>query len=84
MLARVEEVGDEFVFHFEKSAADAFRVRPDGTVDIKVDGEEPASEGAEPKVTRRKYTLEELLEGMTAENLHPEIDWGPPVGREFW
>lgn len=29
-------------------------------------------------------TLEWLLEGITAENVHPEIDFGPPMGREFW
>ena len=31
-----------------------------------------------------KYTLEELLDGMTPKNVHPEIDWGPPVGKEIW
>ncbi len=33
---------------------------------------------------RKKYTLEELLEGMGEENLHSEIDWGEAVGREQW
>jgi antitoxin component of MazEF toxin-antitoxin module len=28
-------------------------------------------------------TLEELLAGITPENLHPEIDWGPDVGNEI-
>jgi len=31
-----------------------------------------------------KYTLEELLSGITEENRHPETDWGPPVGKEIW
>jgi hypothetical protein len=29
-------------------------------------------------------TLDELLDGITPENLHPEIDLGPPVGKEVW
>lgn len=29
-------------------------------------------------------TLDELLEGITAENLHEPFDWGPPVGKEVW
>ncbi|MEX1104246.1 MAG: AbrB/MazE/SpoVT family DNA-binding domain-containing protein [Dehalococcoidia bacterium] len=29
-------------------------------------------------------SLEELLARITPENLHPETDWGPPVGREVW
>ena len=31
-----------------------------------------------------KYTLDWLLEGMDEENLHGEVDWGKPVGREPW
>lgn len=27
-------------------------------------------------------TLEELVAQITPENRYPEIDWGPPVGRE--
>jgi antitoxin MazE len=29
------------------------------------------------------YTLAELLEGITPENRHPEMDWGPDVGKEI-
>ena len=35
-------------------------------------------------VQRRKYTLDELLEGMTSFNCHPEVDMGKPVGNESW
>lgn len=31
---------------------------------------------------RKRYTLEELLKGVTPETVHPEIDAGPDVGRE--
>jgi antitoxin MazE len=33
---------------------------------------------------KKKYTLEELLDGMTKEHLHSEVDWGDPVGKEQW
>jgi antitoxin MazE len=29
------------------------------------------------------YTLEELVAGITAENVHGETDWGEAVGREW-
>jgi antitoxin MazE len=29
-------------------------------------------------------TLAELLAEVTPENRHAEVDFGPPVGREFW
>ena len=32
----------------------------------------------------RKYTLAELLKGVTKDNLHKETDWGDPVGNEIW
>jgi len=35
-------------------------------------------------VKRPRYTLKELLAGITPENLHGEVDWGPPMGREVW
>jgi antitoxin MazE len=52
-------------------------------------------EGAEIDVTvvdgalllrpcRREYSLKELLDQITPENLHEETDWGKPVGRESW
>jgi antitoxin MazE len=34
--------------------------------------------------TKPEYTLQELLKGVTKENVHPETDWGKPVGKEFW
>lgn len=30
-----------------------------------------------------KYTLQELLDKITPENLHPEYDYGKPVGKEI-
>ena len=32
---------------------------------------------------RRRYRLEELLEGMTPEAMHEAFDWGPDAGREI-
>jgi len=33
---------------------------------------------------RRRYVLKELIDGVTEENRHPEIGWGPPAGNEVW
>jgi antitoxin MazE len=32
----------------------------------------------------KEYGLEELVQGITAENQHTETDWGPPQGAESW
>jgi antitoxin component of MazEF toxin-antitoxin module len=34
-------------------------------------------------VRKRKYTLEQLLEGVTPENKHAPVDWGPAIGKEI-
>lgn len=34
---------------------------------------------------KQRPTLEELLAKVTDDNIHGEVDWGPPVGKErFW
>jgi antitoxin component of MazEF toxin-antitoxin module len=38
----------------------------------------------QPSGSDRKPTLEELVRAVTAQNRHPEIDWGQPVGKEYW
>lgn len=31
-----------------------------------------------------RYSLDEMLESVTPDNLHGEIDTGAPLGREIW
>jgi hypothetical protein len=33
--------------------------------------------------SKRKYSLAELVRGVTKRNRHPEIDFGPPMGKEL-
>jgi len=33
---------------------------------------------------RKKYTLDELLEGMTPDNFHKETETGYVLGNEYW
>jgi antitoxin MazE len=37
-----------------------------------------------PYLTKRASDLNEMLEQVTPETLHGEIDFGEPVGREIW
>ena len=32
----------------------------------------------------RRYTIAELVEGITPKNRHVDIDWGTPTGTEVW
>jgi antitoxin MazE len=31
-----------------------------------------------------RLSLEELVKGITPENIHGEVDWGEPAGNEIW
>ena len=31
-----------------------------------------------------RLSLEDLVEGITPENIHGEMNWGAPVGNEIW
>jgi antitoxin MazE len=42
-------------------------------------------EGVLLKAKRKmRYKLDDLLAGVTPENVHPETDWGAPRGKEAW
>ena len=36
------------------------------------------------KPDKKKYTLDDLLAGMSLDHVHSEIDMGQPVGNEIW
>ena len=36
------------------------------------------------KPVKKKVALRDLLARVTPENLHEEIDWGKPRGKEVW
>ena len=58
--------------------AEASQLKPGVEVDIR------ASAGRIVLTASPAPTQDELLEGITADNLHPETNWGPPVGKEVW
>jgi antitoxin MazE len=35
-------------------------------------------------VTAQRITLKSLLAKVTPGNIHPETDWGRPMGKEIW
>jgi len=35
-------------------------------------------------IAKKEYSLEELLKGVSENNLHSEFDTGEPAGKEIW
>jgi antitoxin MazE len=77
---RILQSGDDVALVIPRSVADAARLEPGGVVDASVqDGKLIVAPADRPR-----YTLEELLAGVTDENRHGEISTGPAVGEEVW
>jgi len=51
----------------------------DETVDVREEGGRIV---IEPVRSTKEYDLAQLLAGITPENLHAEVDFGPAVGKE--
>ena len=80
MQTRVSEIGGELAVVIPASVA------ADAEIAANTDVEVTAENGAVivRPAARGKYSLQELLSHVTAENRHAETDWGPPVGSEAW
>jgi antitoxin MazE len=51
-------------------------------VTVNVEHGRVIAESAAP--TPPRYSLEQLVAGITPDNVHGETDWGAPVGNEAW
>ncbi len=80
MKTRIQKWGNSLALRIPKSFAAEAHLEQDSLVELSlVDGGLVVVPAAEPKVT-----LEQLVAGITEENRHGEIDFGPAVGNEVW
>ena len=80
MKVRIQKWGNSLAMRIPKALAEEVHVRQNTQVEISlVDGKIVV----EP-VKTPDWTLEDLLEGITEENLHLEVETGPSVGNEIW
>ena len=76
--------GNSLALRVPKPLADEIGASEGKTAEIAVRDGKLVIEIVKPKRRRRRYTLAELVEGMTPENYHRETEWGAPVGNEIW
>lgn len=80
MKTRVQKWGNSLALRIPKSFALEAGLREDAPVELSlVQGKLVIQ--AQPE---EPLTLDELLRGVTDENLHGEWDTGPAVGKEVW
>lgn len=78
MVTRILKWGNSLGLRIPKSFAKELDIEPNSEVDITVrDGQLIIR-----PLPRPAYALEKLLSEVTKDNLHEEIDFGEPTGRE--
>ncbi len=79
-MSLVAKWGNSLAIRLPKFVQKECRIQEGDEVDVSVS----ASGDIIIKPIGRKKRLEALLNSITPENLHSEIDWGPAVGDEAW
>ena len=80
MRTRVHKWGNSLALRIPKPMAEEARLEQDSAVDVSlVDGRIVILPVPDPR-----KTLEDMLAGVTAQNMHSEVDFGPAVGKEVW
>lgn len=77
---KVQKWGNSLAVRIPRSFADEVGLSDGTAVEMRLS---ESGLSIEP-VPVPQATLEALLEGITPENLHDEIDVGAPVGKETW
>jgi antitoxin MazE len=80
MQAKIKKWGNSLALRIPKSFALNANLRQDELVDISVDKERIII----IPIGKKKYSLNDLLAGVSEDNLHGEFDTGAPVGKEIW
>ena len=80
MQTKIQRWGNSLGLRIPRSFAEEAGVEAGSEVDLSVRDCDLVVRAAK----RRAYRLSELLEKVTAENRHGEVDTGEPMGREVW
>ena len=80
MEAKVQKWGNSLALRIPKPLAQQARITQGSRVEVKLVGDVLQIRPLAPPA----YTLDTLLEGVTEDNLHSEVDTGEAVGKEAW
>ncbi|KQQ70948.1 MULTISPECIES: AbrB/MazE/SpoVT family DNA-binding domain-containing protein [Rhizobium/Agrobacterium group] len=78
MRVTVKKSGDSASVRIPAAVMEAANLKPDSVVEVSEENGRIVIQA----VTELDTTLDHLVAGMNADNLHDEADFGAPVGRE--
>ncbi len=73
----VAKWGASLAIRIPKAIAEQWGVREGSAVEL-------VSRGEQVVIRKKRYDLAEMLGMISPDNLHSEVDFGPPAGREEW
>jgi antitoxin MazE len=79
MNSIVKRWGNSLAVRLPKDLAQTLEINEGSRLTLEV-----VEDGLLIKRSRKKRDLDALLEGVTRECIHGEVDWGEPVGKEVW
>jgi len=80
METKVRKWGNSLALRIPKAFADELHLDEEAAVELTLrDGQLLVS----PRMAPR-FRLDDLLAEIRDDNLHPEVDMGPTVGKEIW
>lgn len=79
IVSKVQKWGNSLAFRIPQIFSKELQLEANSKVEIRLDKEQLII-----KPARKRYTLDNLLENITEENLHKEVLTGEPVGQEVW
>lgn len=80
MLTKVQKWGNSLALRIPKAFATEAGLENEALVEVTLENGWLLVKPVAPP----EWTLEKLLSGVTKENLHREVDFGTPMGKESW
>ena len=84
MIVEFRKWGNSLAVRIPKALADAVKASDGKRAELKVENGTLVLRPVVKPARKVRYTLDELLSGMTPDNVPQEVDWGARRGNEAW
>lgn len=78
-MRMIAKWGNSLAFRIPSELARSLQLQEGTAVEVRAE-----KESLVLTPVKKRYELSELLEGVTKDNIHSEVDWGDGVGEEVW
>ncbi len=79
MTTKIRKWGNSLAVRIPDEFAENLDLKDGSVVGFQQSGDKMIITKAKPR-----YTLEDMVKGITKKNMHKEFDWGKPMGKEIW